>query len=61
MERRIRLLTVQEAAKELRVSPGTAWSYICDGKLTASRIDGRCLLSELQLKFFMNTHAALLK
>ncbi len=61
MERRIRLLTVGEAAKELRVSPEKAWSYISDGKLTASRIDGRWLLSELQLKFFMDRHAALLE
>lgn len=61
MERTIRLLTVEEAAREMSVSTGTAWSFISDGKLTASRIDGRCLLSELQVRFFMNNHGALLR
>lgn len=60
MERTIKLLTVEDAADELRVSSRAVWSYICEGKLTASRIDGRCLLSEMQLLFFQNNHRTLL-
>ncbi|MHB8893642.1 MAG: helix-turn-helix domain-containing protein [Candidatus Geothermincolia bacterium] len=56
MERTIRLLTIEDAARELEVSPETVWSYVTEGKLTASRINGRCVLSELQLLFFKNNH-----
>lgn len=60
MERTIRLLTIEQAARELRVGVEAVWNYISEGKLTASRIDGCCVLSEMQLLFFKNNHRALL-
>jgi len=60
MKRSIRLLRIEDAARELRVSPEAVWGFISEGKLTAASIDGRCVLSELQLLFFKNNHKALL-
>jgi excisionase family DNA binding protein len=60
MERVIRLLTVEEAARQLDVGPGAVWRFIMEGKLTASKIDGRCVLSEMQLMFFRRNHSALI-
>jgi len=58
MDRVIRLLTIEEAARELNMSTTQAWRLVTDGKLTASNIDGRCVLSEMQLLFFKRTQAA---
>ncbi len=54
MERTIKLLNIEEASSALGISPAEAWRYVMDGKLTAIMIDGRCLISELQLLCFMS-------
>jgi hypothetical protein len=54
MERTIKLLNIEEASRALGISPAEAWRYILDGRLTAIMIDGRCLVSELQLLCFMS-------
>jgi excisionase family DNA binding protein len=58
MERVIRLLTVEEAAQRLEVDSSALWRFIMEGKLTASKIDGRYILSEMQLMFFRRNHSA---
>ena len=60
MDRVIRLLTIEEAAGELHISTPQAWKLVAEGKLTASNMDGRCVLSEMQLMFFKRSHPALL-
>lgn len=60
MQREIRLLTTEEAARELGVSTDSMWRFVTEGRLTASVIDGRCVLSELQLVFFKRNHAGLI-
>ena len=59
MDRTIRLLTIEEAARELQMSTPQALKLVADGKLTASNIDGRCVLSELALMFFKRSHPAI--
>lgn len=58
MDRVIRLLTIEEAARELGISSSEAWRLVSEGRLTASRIDGRCIVSEMQLQFFKHSHPA---
>jgi hypothetical protein len=52
MERTIRLLSIEEASESLGISPSEAWRHVTDGKLTAMKIDERCLVSEMQVEFF---------
>lgn len=52
MERTIRMLSVEEASKSLGISPSETWHHIMEGKLTAIKIGGCCLVSELGLIFF---------
>ncbi|HEY5502345.1 MAG TPA: hypothetical protein VIJ97_03475 [Candidatus Anoxymicrobiaceae bacterium] len=59
MDRIIRLLTIEESARELHLSTPQALKLVAEGKLTASNIDGRCVLSEMQLMFFKRSHPAL--
>jgi excisionase family DNA binding protein len=61
MDRRIKLLTIEDAAGRLGISAEAVWDFVRDGKLTASRIDGRCVCSEMQLLFFRNNHRVLLE
>ena len=56
MERVIRLLTIEDAADELGLEASEVWRFIMEGKLTASKIDGRYILSEMQLMFFKRNH-----
>lgn len=60
MDRVIRLLTIEDAAEELGVEAGAVWRFIMEGKLTASKINGRYILSELQLMFFKRNNGAVL-
>ena len=59
-ERVIRLLTIEDAADELGLEASEVWRFIMEGKLTASKIDGRYILSEMQLMFFKRNHSAVL-
>lgn len=38
-----KLLTVQEAAERLRISPGTLYHWLSQGKLTFVRFSARCV------------------
>jgi hypothetical protein len=61
MDRSIRLMTIEDAAGQLGLEVETVKGFVLDGLLTASTIDGRYLLSEMQLMFFKRSHARLLE
>jgi len=60
MDRSIRLMTIEDAAGQLGLEVETVKGFVLEGLLTASNIDGRYLLSEMQLMFFKRNHARLL-
>lgn len=56
MDRVIRLLTIEEAAERLNIRADAVLRCFLGGKLTSSKIDGRCPVSEMQLDFFRQSH-----
>ena len=60
MDRSIRLMTIEDAAGQLGLEVETVKGFVLEGLLTASNIDGRYLLSEMQLMFFKRNRARLL-
>ncbi len=57
MDRKIRLMTIEEVAVRLKLGEAAVWGYVDEGKLTASKIEGRYLVSEMQLEFFVQSQA----
>lgn len=48
------LYTPDDIAKMLKVSVGTVWSYIRSGKLPASKLGRKYIISNEQLKRFLD-------
>lgn len=57
MDRRIRLMTIEEVAERLSLSSEAVRGHIEEGRLTASRIEGRYVISEMQVEFFVRSQA----
>ena len=57
MDRVIELVTIEEAARGLRVSTGTLWQFVRSGKITPSQVEGQYVISRMQLMFFAQNHA----
>ncbi|MBU4359271.1 MAG: helix-turn-helix domain-containing protein [Actinobacteria bacterium] len=58
MDRVIELVTIEEAARDLRVSTGTLWRFVRNGKITPSQMGGHYVISRMQLMFFAQNHAS---
>ena len=58
MDRVIELVTIDEAARDLRISAGTLWRFIRSGKITPSQVGGCYVISRMQLMFFAQNHAS---
>lgn len=58
MDRIIELVTIEEAARDLRVSTGTLWRFVRNGKITPSQMGGHYVISRMQLMFFAQNHAS---
>jgi len=58
MDRVIELITIEEAARDLRVSAGTLWRFVRSGKITPSQVGSHYVISRMQLMFFTQNHAS---
>jgi excisionase family DNA binding protein len=50
----IKIFTIEEAAETLKTRPSTIKSLIKEGKLSAKKIGGRWILTENDLRKFLN-------
>ncbi len=58
MDHGIELITIDEAARYLRVSTGTLWRFVRNGKITPSQVGGHYVISRMQLMFFAQNYAS---
>jgi excisionase family DNA binding protein len=52
--KRLKIFTIEEAAETLKTRPSTIKSLIKEGKLSAKKIGGRWILTENDLRKFLN-------